>query len=319
MKTWSKFIILIALATFLIIGAILFIYKPTYTVTLDGQIIGYTENKSKLQEKINNYIENGNGENIAFIEINELPQYKLCFLKKDIQTNDDEIFQTIAEQGTAYYKYYAITVSNEEKYYVSSFEEAESVVSQLKEKNSRNKDSLGILEKYETQLEEFTDTETCVAQLYQKVVTVKSTSYSSSVQLGSATNSSGKKIELGFSLIRPTTGVITSRFGIRSRDNHKGLDIGASKGTPILAAASGTVIYAGYNSSGYGYHVIISHGNNVQTLYGHCSSLLVSAGEKVSQGELIARVGSTGISTGNHLHFEVRVNGVAQDPQNYVY
>lgn len=308
-----------ALAGFLIVGAIVFIYKPTYAVTLDKQIIGYTENKSKLQEKINNYIENGNGENIAFVEINELPQYKLCFLKKDIQTNDDEIFQTIAEQGTSYYKYYAITVSNEEKYYVSNFEEAESVVNELKEKNSKNKDSLGILEKYETELEDFTDTGTCVAELYEKVVTKKTTSYSSAVQLGSATNSSGKKIELGFSLIRPTSGVITSRFGIRSRDNHKGIDIGASKGTSILAAASGTVVYAGYNSSGYGNHVIISHGNNVQTLYGHCSELLVSVGERVSQGELIARVGSTGISTGNHLHFEVRVNGVAQDPQNYVY
>ena len=82
---------------------------------------------------------------------------------------------------------------------------------------------------------------------------------------------------------------------------------------------SGVVTYSGNAGDGFGNYVIISHGNGVTTVYAHCSSLLVTAGQSVSQGEVIAKVGSTGNSTGNHLHLEVRKNGVTYNPQNYVY
>ena len=123
--------ILIMLAAFLMIGAISYIYKPIYSVTLNGEFIGYSENKSKLQQKINQYIEKGNGNNIAFVDIEELPQYKLCFLKKDVPTNDEEIFNKVIEKGQTFYKYYAINVDNQEKAYVSTYEEAEKVVNEL--------------------------------------------------------------------------------------------------------------------------------------------------------------------------------------------
>lgn len=315
LRTWTKFTILITLAAFLMVGAITYIYKPTYSVTLNGEFIGYSENKSKLQQKINEYIEKGNGNNIAFVEINELPEYKLCFLKRDVAFNDDEIYNKVIEQGKPYYKYYAISVDEEEKAYVSTFEEAEEVVNELKEKNSNNKDKLSIVEKYETELEEFTDVETCVADLYVKKVVVKSYAVAAT-----GVNTSSQKVNLGISLIRPVSGTVTSRFGARWGKSHKGLDIGAPKGTPIKAAASGTVTVAQYGySGGYGNYVIISHGNGVQTLYGHCNSLNVSVGQSVSQGQVIAYVGNTGNSYGNHLHLEIRVNGVAQNPQNYLY
>ena len=312
-RTWTKFIILIVLLTFLIIGAISFFYKPIYSVTLNGELIGYSDNKSKLQEKVNEYIEKGNGDNIAFVDISSLPEYKLCLLKKDIVA--------IISNGTPYYRFYAITVNNEEKAYVADFSQAESVVNQLKEKNSNNKDSLSIVEKYDTSTKEFTSVEKCVADLYvKKQVVKKSTRSSSSVSYASSVNTSSKKVELGISLIRPTSGTVTSRFGSRWGKNHKGLDIGAPKGTPIKAAASGTVITAssGYNG-GYGNYIVISHGNGIQTAYGHCNSISVSVGQKVSQGQVIGTVGNTGRSTGNHLHLEIRVNGVAQNPQNYLY
>ena len=129
---------------------------------------------------------------------------------------------------------------------------------------------------------------------------------------------------LGISLVKPVSGTISSRFGVRSRDNHKGLDIAAPKGTAIKAAASGTVIFSGFGAngngySGYGYTVAIKSSSSVTILYAHCSALYVKAGQTVSQGQVIAAVGSTGISTGNHLHFEIRVNGKAVDPQNYIY
>lgn len=98
---------------------------------------------------------------------------------------------------------------------------------------------------------------------------------------------------------------------------HTGIDIGAAMGSGIVAANKGTVIYAGWQD-GYGNTVIIDHGGNISTLYGHASRLLVSAGDEVDAGQVIEKVGSTGLSTGAHLHFEVRVNGVPTDPQNYV-
>ena len=121
----------------------------------------------------------------------------------------------------------------------------------------------------------------------------------------------------------PTSGRITSYFGGRSSPggigstNHKGIDIAAPKGTPVYASDGGTVTYAGW-MSGYGYLVRIDHGNGYVTYYGHNSSLLVSVGQHVYKGQQIARVGSTGNSTGNHCHFEIRYNGVAKNPLNYL-
>ena len=100
----------------------------------------------------------------------------------------------------------------------------------------------------------------------------------------------------------------------------KALDItgGGIYGKPVYATRSGTVITAVNGYSGYGKYVIIDHGDGYQSLYGHCSSLTVSSGQKVSKGQMVARVGSSGNSTGPHLHFEIRKGGVKQNPMNYV-
>jgi murein DD-endopeptidase MepM/ murein hydrolase activator NlpD len=122
------------------------------------------------------------------------------------------------------------------------------------------------------------------------------------------------------SFIKPADGPITSGFGSRYHPilhrtrMHTGIDIGAGYGSTIRAAGAGEVIFAGYRG-GYGNCVIIDHGGGVSTLYGHCSALTVSEGQQVSQGQPIARVGSTGLATGPHLHFEVRHNGTPVDPR----
>lgn len=322
-RTWIKLISLATIATLLIIGAVAFIYKPTYSVSFNGESIGYTENKSQLQSKINDYIENGNGENIAFVQVDNLPEYKLCLLKKNIQTNDEEIFNIVQESGIAYYKYYAIVENDEEKLYVSTFEDAEKALNGLKDKNSKNKESLSIVEKYESEAKDIVTSEEAISKLYEKVeikTKSKKTTGSSSTMIAATGVNTGKKVALGINLMRPLAGSVTSRFGARWGSSHKGIDIGGSKGAAIKAAASGTVVLSqyGYNG-GYGNYVIISHGNGVQTVYGHCTSLTVNVGQTVSQGDVVATVGSTGRSTGNHLHFEIRVNGVAQNPQNYLY
>ena len=317
-----KLLVLMFLSAIILVGLVVLFYTPTYEVTLNGEVIGYTSDKSALQERINEYTSEDEENNIAFRQINATPTYKLCLLKKDVQTNDEEIYAKVTEDSTPYYKYYAITDDKKEKFYVSTFEEAEEVVNELEDKDSANQDDIGILEKYGKELKEFTDVEKCVSELYEKKVVVKKTTYSTPSASNYTSGRSYAKVNLGISLINPVSGIITSRFGsndsVRSH-SHSGIDIAAPYGTPIKASASGTVTYSGNANDGYGLYVIISHGNGVQTVYAHCSQLLVSAGQTVSQGEVIAKVGSTGNSTGNHLHLEVRKNGVTYNPQNYVY
>lgn len=117
--------------------------------------------------------------------------------------------------------------------------------------------------------------------------------------------------------IRPSRGYISSHFGRRWGRMHEGVDIAAPTGTPIHAADAGRVVFAGW-MSGYGKCIMIDHGNGYRTVYGHASKLYVSAGTRVSKGQLIAAVGSTGRSTGPHLHFEIRKNGVPQNPIKYI-
>lgn len=332
LKTSIKFIILVFIASCLIDGAVAFFYKPIYSVTINDEAVGYCSNKSALQAKINEFMEKGTEEdkNVAFVQVDELPEYKMCLLKKGIECNDDEIFEKVRESGTTYYKYFSILESGEEKQYVSDFETAESIVEELKEKSSTNIDNISILEKYETELKDFVTKDEAVDSLYQEPVvvaktTTNKTTSTSKVKASGTVNTSlttsGQNVSLGISLARPVSGTITSRFGARSSirsSAHTGLDIATSTGTPYSAAAAGTVTFAGYKGS-YGNLIVITHANGVQTYYGHSSKIYVSVGETVSQGETIGAVGSTGNSTGPHLHFEVRVNGVAYNPQNYLY
>ena len=115
----------------------------------------------------------------------------------------------------------------------------------------------------------------------------------------------------------PVSGPVTSPFGWRWGRMHEGIDIAVGTGTPIQAAAAGTVIYSGW-MSGYGNFVILDHGGGIATAYGHNTSVAVAVGQTVSQGQVIAYSGSTGHSTGPHVHFEVRVNGQAVDPFGYL-
>ena len=125
----------------------------------------------------------------------------------------------------------------------------------------------------------------------------------------------------GLALSVPVSGSISSRFGSRSSvrsSAHTGLDISASAGTGIRAIAPGTVSFAAYKGT-YGNLVIVDHGNGIQSYYAHCSALYVSPGQSVGPGTTIAAVGSTGNSTGPHLHLEIRINGSPVNPQNYLY
>lgn len=369
------------LAAIVILSILQIAYSQTYEVSLNGKVIGYTRDKVVLQKRINDYINSGNGDDVAFVEVDTLPTYKAVLLKRNIKTNDEEILNKVVESGIAYYKYYAIAVDNQEKAYLKTFGEAEKVIQELKNKKSTNADSLGIIEKYAKKQVAEKEIATQVSQSETKVadtgatsdvpvdsdgdsdelpdvkeltevklasvddsinqlyVQQKSTSRSAKNARTSSTGSksstyeqrakvvdnsqTGVKTDLGVTLIKPISSgyTITSRFGWRSRDNHPGLDVAAPKGTAIKAAAGGTVIFAGSGSpyGGYGNIVVIQSNSSTAIRYAHCSKIYVRKGEVVEQGQVIAAVGSTGISTGNHLHFEIRYNGKKIDPQKYVY
>ena len=369
------------LAAVVILSILQIAYSQTYEVSLNGKVIGYTRDKVVLQKRINDYINTGNGDDVAFVEVDTLPTYKAVLLKRNIKTNDEEILNKVVESGIAYYKYYAIAVDNQEKAYLKTFGEAEKVIQELKNKKSTNADSLGIVEKYAKKQVAEKEIETQVSQSETKVadstttsdvpvdsdgdsdelpdvkeltevklasvddsinqlyVQAKSTSRSAkNARTSSAGSTSstyeqrakivdnsqtGVKTDLGVTLIKSISSgyTITSRFGWRSRDNHPGLDVAAPKGTAIKAAAGGTVIFAGSGSpyGGYGNIVVIQSNSSTAIRYAHCSKIYVRRGEVVEQGQVIAAVGSTGISTGNHLHFEIRYNGKKIDPQKYVY
>lgn len=123
--------------------------------------------------------------------------------------------------------------------------------------------------------------------------------------------------------IWPVKGWLTSKFGYRTspftgrREMHKGLDIATRSGTPIIAPADGLVVFAG-REGGFGNMIILDHGYGITTRYGHCSSLDVKLGQKIKRGDIVARVGNTGRSTGPHVHYEVAVNGVSVNPSRYI-
>ena len=170
------------------------------------------------------------------------------------------------------------------------------------------------------------------ARKQQEAANNSSNSTNSGSSLGSASNSGAGSSNVNtnnsytggvFTWPCPSSTRITSGFGKRNSPTagassyHQGYDIGASSGAAIVAAADGIVTITGY-SSVLGNYVILSHGGGLFTIYEHCSSVLVSKGQSVSQGSTIAKVGSTGISTGPHLHFGVQLNGKYVDPGNYL-
>jgi len=304
-----------ALALGVIIAIILLKYKPTYIVTLSGQEIGYVENGTELDKRIQSEIIDMKGKSIDFVSLNEMPNYELKLVSRTQETNEEEIMIALKGNAKITYKYYAVILNNETIGLVDNREEAELSVNKIKDdnKNKSIKLDLVITENYTDNIDAVTLETVQVAQakIEQKVAAL--------IKQDSKTK---KPIVNGILLaVTPVQGRITSRFGhvssIRS-GAHTGTDIACPYGTPIKAVAGGTVTFADWNGS-YGKLIKISHGNGVETWYAHCSELYATVGQQVNAGEVVAAVGSTGNSTGNHLHLEVRLNGKALNPQNYLY
>ena len=302
-----------------IIAIILIKYKPIYQVSISGEQLGYVQNKEAFEESLkeNAIVE---GKNVDNVVLKTNPEYELKLVDRTLDTNEEELVSEIKEDVVVTYKYYEIAVANQTVETVNTKEEAEELVGQLKENELDNVD-LSIIEKYTEEAETIDTTSLEVAKstieekVEQKAEEVQKQKEEQE-RLDKMPSINGIKLA-----VQPVSGVITSRYGVSSRlrkSTHTGLDIAASTGTPIKVIADGTVTCASYQGS-YGKLVKIDHGNGLETWYGHTSKMYVSVGQKVTAGDVIAAVGSTGNSTGPHLHLEIRINGEHVNPQNYLY
>ena len=332
---------MVAIALFIIMAVIVAKYKLVCEVTVDGEQLGYVASKEGFEQSVSDII-NKEEKNKLYTTLEKMPEYKVALVDRKEETKEEQILAKLKKDAKTTYKFYAVTVDGKKKATIKSLNEAEKMVKKLNKKYEKKlKTKIAVVEVITTNNKKNITTvkkanASITKTLNKKVAKIEAKKAKEAAKKAAAkakaqgytisTSSSGKVTKVAslngvkFSY-KPVSGIITSRFGsresIRSR-GHTGLDIAAPRGTTIKAASSGTVIFAGY-SGGYGNLVKISHGNGIVTYYGHCSKLYVSKGQKVSAGSGIAAVGSTGHSTGNHLHFEVVKNGTKLNPQNYLY
>ena len=282
--------------------------------------MGYIQNKEAFEESVKEDITNSTDKNIDYVDIKITPEYELKLVDKELKTNEQEISEILEENTDITYKYYEIALNNNTIEYVNTIEEAEELVNKVKEDNEEELD-LSIVEKYTNEEEEIKTTEVEIAEtsIQEKINTQLEEEKKQKEQeewYNSLPSINGIKIA-----VTPVSGTITSRYGVSSSirsSDHTGLDIAAKSGTDIKVVADGTVTCASYKGS-YGNIVKIDHGNGFETWYAHTSKMYVRVGQQVKAGDVIAAVGSTGNSTGPHLHFEIRINGEHVNPQTYLY
>ena len=307
-KEILKFLNIILIASSFIIAIVLIKYKPMYEVKIQGTEVGYVESKKALNESIKNNFENYNNKNIEEVKLNVSPEYQLKLVERTQEENESDIIIALQNELEITYKYYEVAFKGEKIDAVEDKETAEKLVNDIK-KLSDEEVELEINEKTTENLNELNINTLEVA----KENIIETLNIDTTTEI---TNINGIKIAT-----LPVSGTISSRYGVSSSirsSKHTGLDIAANQGTQIKVVADGTVTCASYSGS-YGYLVKVDHGNGVETWYAHTSKMYVKEGQEVKAGDVIALVGSTGNSTGPHLHFEVRINGEHVNPQNYLY
>ncbi len=327
LSTLSKLILAMLVGCTLLLVILFVSYNPTYEVKLNGESLGYVSNKNLIQKRIDNFIQNGDAENVGYVILKDKPEYEFALVKKDVEINDDEVTSKIIDTCEVYYRVYGINVGNEEEFVVETIEEAQQISDEIneKQKNYKEQKKVEISEKFVKSYDLLDDVEVAVNDIVEEIkeennkVIKKSTTYAASTKVVAkeillALKESNAELNFRNPL---DNGIVTSRYGIRSLGNHKGIDIAASTGTPIHASEAGVVTYSGW-MDGYGYLIIIQHTAGYETYYGHCSKLASDVGDTVEKGDVIAYVGSTGRSTGPHVHLEIRIDGVIYNPADFL-
>ena len=293
-------------------------YEPAYAVIQNSEIIGYVSNKDEFEILIDKNILKAKEENVAFVSLDKV-EYNQKLVSREL-LNETEVLEELKDSSKNIYEVFEVAEGeDEDTVFFNSETEANEYVDSLEEEYEKIDTDLSITTLYveeEVSDEAIQEAKAKITEKLDEELRQKEEEEAEQKRIESQTVNG-----IYLACLPVTGGTITSRYGVNEsvRDHtHKGIDIGAPYGSPIKATASGTVKQAGYYG-GYGNFIIIDHGNGIETCYGHCSKINVRVGQEVEATDIIGNVGSTGNSTGNHCHFEVRVNGTQVNPQNYLY
>ncbi len=315
------------------IGFMAWKFKFVYMVEMGGVELGLVNDKDKFEKDIKDTLENLE-EPVVSAKLQENPKYSLRLVDKDdIDVDDNYVFAKVEEKIEKTYRYYNIKEDDKLLAKVSTTEEKDNLLKELEEakqvkdlKVEEEKTKEYYIISYE-EAKQLASTNVDNIEnekknkLEKEKIEKRNTNIVKNIRRGgtvSASSSSNASAMLGsLSFRRPLNSSRVSA-GYLGYPGHRGIDFPSPQGTPVMAAESGTVTTVMYSNKSYGNRVIIDHGNGISTLYGHNSTIGVSLGQKVSKGQTIAGVGSTGNSTGNHVHFEIRINGKPINPTSYV-
>lgn len=335
MLSTLRFVFFTILALVLIFSAVLVTvlntYKPTVKAYIGGKFVGYFSSEQQFDEVYNDLVtEKQNIDSNVKVYLESEPTFETSYTRDSLISNQNVYTNLRAEMKTEYTVYeVAVDGDNKMKFdtkddankYADSLKtEVSKLNVEVKEEKVEDKGEITSIERADVILKDIVDRN-------KPVETPKATiTANSSNTTKSNTNSSSnvqKAETIGATSVQPTGGGVWPTVNRRINcqymgySGHTGIDLGGAIGTAIYAYKSGTVTFAGWGS-GYGLHVKIDHGNGMTTYYAHCSELFVSVGQQVTEGQMIAKIGMTGYTTGPHLHFEVRFNGVPTNPYPYI-
>ncbi len=297
-------------------------YKPAVKTYINGEFIGYFADEQQFDEVYNDLVaEKQNIDENVKVYLESEPTFEQTYIK-DSLLEEQNVYTNLRAEVKTEFTIYEVVVEGEEQMTFTAEDQAVNYADKLKAE-VEDLDSTIKVEKV-SELEGVTSTDRADAILADIVERNKPveipvveapkptyTQYTTSVYSGAVTPAiDGTKVW-------PTAGrnINCDYWGYYG---HNGVDIGGASGAPIYAYMGGTVIFSGWDTTGYGNCVKINHGNGVVTIYAHCSSLGVTAGQVVNAGDYLGGIGMTGWATGNHLHFEVRVNSVPVNPWVYL-
>lgn len=315
------------------IGFMAWKFKFVYMVEMGGVELGLVNDKDKFEKDIKDTLEDLE-EPVVSAKLKENPKYSLRLVdKEDIDVDDNYVFAKVEEKIEKTYRYYNIKEDDKLLAKVSTKEEKDNLLKELEEAKQVKDLKVEEEQTKEYYIISYEEAKQLAStnvdnienekknKLAKEKIEKRNTNIVKNIRRGgtvSASSSSNASAMLGsLSFRRPLNSSRVSA-GYLGYPGHRGIDFPSPQGTPVMAAESGTVTTVMYSNKSYGNRVIIDHGNGISTLYGHNSTIGVSLGQKVSKGQTIAGVGSTGNSTGNHVHFEIRINGKPINPTSYV-
>lgn len=329
MLSTLRFVFFTILTLVLIFSAVLVTvlntYKPTVKAYIDGKFVGYFSSEQQFDEVYNDLVtEKQNIDSNVKVYLESEPTFETSYTRDSLIAKQNVYTNLRAEIKTEY-TVYEVAVDGENKMKFDNKDEAnkyaenlKSEVSKLnvevKEEKVEDKGEITTVERADSILKDIVDRNKPVET--PKATVSNTTNTTSNYNVTTAATIGATSVPATGGGVWPT---VNRRVNCHymGYSGHTGIDLGGAVGTAIYAYKSGTVTFAGWGS-GYGLHIKIDHGNGMTTYYAHCSELFASVGQQVSEGQMIAKIGMTGYTTGPHLHFEVRLNGVPVNPYPYI-